>query len=856
MAATRPAMAARRPATAGPAADTRRVQVAVDAAGVPGGQTYTYHIPARPELVGLGPGHAVVVPYGRRQVVGVILGDSDDDPGLVTKPVLARVHADRSLLPSLQARLADFVARHYLAPPGMVIRAMLPPGLLERVELVARRPAADAEPAITPVGSGSEPWAGLLEHVAAAGDEGIAVDLLPAQQNRATLLRLLREAEAARHLHLEWRLRPPGARPRQERVARSTAAGLALSRDLAAGRALPGRPLGPRQLALLRELAALQLPPISEDAPISDVIPGLPAAHLAVCHGASALSGLIRRGLVELTTGTRRRRPAQGLGAAARGSTERGSRPTGAQLRPEQAALVERVEGLLSRRRHAVLLVEGATASGKTAVYSAAVAAALRHGRGAIVLVPEIALATPLVDRLRHDLEVDPALLHSALSEGERADEWRRIRTGETSVVVGTRSAVLAPLPDPGVIIVDEEHDAAYKSDRTPRYQARDVAMELGRLAAAPVILGSATPDVVSVGRAELGLVEHHRLVERSGSGGVPVEVVDLRTELAAGNRGFLSAALAEALDGLDRAHGERAILVINRRGSASVVLCRDCGYVQVCPECQRPLVFHATAMALRCHHCGATAPLAQRCPACASVRIRYLGGGTERVEREVTLRYPDLRIGRLDRDVVERRGAATRVVDDFTEGRLDVLVGTSLVTKGLDVPEVTLVGVVSADVALNLPDERAAERTYQFLTQAVGRAGRGERPGRALIQTYQPEHPAIRAVVEGDGRDFIAGQLAQRRTWGSPPFGSVIRLTVAMTDRDEAWTEARRLAAELRTRTTAASTVLGPAPAFVARRAGRWRFHVVLRGTDPAGVLGGDPGVPWSVDVDPESVM
>jgi len=224
-------------------------------------------------------------------------------------------------------------------------------------------------------------------------------------------------------------------------------------------------------------------------------------------------------------------------------------------------------------------------------------------------------------------------------------------------------------------------------------------------------------------------------------------------------------------------------------------------------------------------------------------------------------MRSPKLRVGRLDRDVVKRRGAAARVIDDFAEGRLDVLVGTSLVTKGLDVPEVTLVGVVSADVALNLPDERAAERTYQLLTQAVGRAGRGERPGRALIQTYQPDHPAIRAVADRDARDFLSGELAQRRVWGSPPFGSVIKLTVAMADREAALTEARRLATDLRARAAASvegspAAVLGPAPAYIARRAGRWRFQLVLRGPDPAALLGGDPGAPWSVDVDPESVM
>ncbi|MDQ3447906.1 MAG: primosomal protein N' [Chloroflexota bacterium] len=845
-----------------PSPVVRRVEVAVDASGVPGGQSFTYHLPPGPELGGVGPGDAVLVPYGRRQVVGVVLGEGDPTSDRATKPVLARIHGE-PLLPPLQARLAAFVARYYLAPPGMVVRAMLPPGLLERAELVACRPTLDSSadqgdtPAMpetkegSPTASPDDPCASLVSRIDAAGPQGIAVDLLPADPDRAALLRTLRQAEAAGHLELEWRLRRPGARPRERRVARLSAAGLEVARELAGSRLQAGRPLGPRQRALIEELA--------EGEVVRAASGGVAAADLAARHGASAVTGLARRGLLDLDTTTVQRRPVQGQGATARGSTERGSLPTGAELRPEQRELTERVEALVTQRRPEVVLLEGGTASGKTAVYSAAVASALRHGLGAIVLVPEISLATPLLDRLRHDLGVDPALLHSALSEGERADEWRRIRSGETNVVVGTRIAVLAPLAEPGVVIVDEEHDAAYKSDRTPRYQARDVAIELGRLAGVPVILGSATPDVVSLGRAEQGLVEHHRLVARSGIRSVPVEVIDLRAELATGNRGLISAALAAALEELDRSRGERAILVINRRGSASVVLCRDCGYVQVCPECQRPLVFHATAMALRCHHCGASAPTAQRCPACTSVRIRYLGGGTERVEREVALRSPGLRVGRLDRDVVERKGAAARVVDDFAEGRLDVLVGTSLVTKGLDVPEVTLVGVVSADVGLNLPDERAAERTYQLLTQAVGRAGRGDLPGRALIQTYQPEHPAIRAVADGDGRDFIAGQLALRRTWGSPPFGSVIKLTVALPDRDKAMTEARRLAADLRGRAAehgGRTAVLGPAPAYIVRRAGRWRFHVVLRGSDPAALLGGDPGPPWSVDVDPESLM
>ena len=474
------------------------------------------------------------------------------------------------------------------------------------------------------------------------------------------------------------------------------------------------------------------------------------------------------------------------------------------------------------------------------------------------MLVPEIALAVPLLDRLGYDLGVDVALLHSALGEGERADEWRRIRAGEVKVVVGTRIAALAPLADPGVIIVDEEHDPAYKSDRTPRYQARDVAIELGKLAGAPVVLGSATPDVVTYGRAERGEIE--RIVLPRVAGARPrVDVVDLRAELAAGNRGLLSRELSDALESLNTQDHEQAILVINRRGSASVIVCRDCGYVQICPECQRPLVFHANTLSLRCHHCGATAPVARRCPACESVRIRYLGGGTQRVEREVQIRFPNLRVVRLDRDVVERKGEATRVVDAFAAGDFDVLVGTALVTKGLDVPQVTLVGVVSADIALNLPDQRAAERTYQLLVQAIGRAGRGERAGTAIVQTYLPDHPVITALVADDALGFYDAELASRRLFNAPPFGDVIKLTVALEDREAAEQKAVAMAADLRERVRGSGArveVLGPLPAYIARRAGRWRFHVVLRGARPMDVLGTDPGAPWSVDVDPESLL
>ncbi len=581
---------------------------------------------------------------------------------------------------------------------------------------------------------------------------------------------------------------------------------------------------------------------------------GVPAAGPAERHSAAAIAGLVRRGLVRTEVRERPRRPLAG-----RPVGSRGARPAGASLTPEQDEALLLVLEAIRTRNPTPILLDGVTGGGKTAIYVEAISASLAAGRPALLLVPEIALATPIVDRLRAELAVRIAVMHSGLGEGERADEWRRIRAGDVDLVVGTRTALLSPLADLGLVIVDEEHDAAYKSDRTPRFQARDAALVLGDLAGACVVLGSATPSVETMGHARSG--RYRRAVLRVRPSGTEpfVSAVDLRAELAAGNRGLLSDALAGAIGELDTAAGDRAILVINRRGTASVVMCRDCGHVQACPDCDRPLVYHQAGATLRCHHCGRGWPLASRCPACESPRIRYLGGGTQRVERELRARFPRLRVSRLDRDVVERKGAADRVLDAFASGRLDVLVGTSLVAKGLDIPEVTLVGVVSADIALNLPDERASERTYQLLAQAVGRAGRGDRPGLAIVQTYRPEHRAIRAVVDRDAAAFYDEELALRERFGSPPFGRLIKLTVGLEDREAAEREAVAMAGRLRARAVELALqvqVVGPAPAYVARRADRWRYHVVLRGPDPVRLLDPPPGSPWSVDVDPESLL
>jgi primosomal protein N' (replication factor Y) len=813
-------------ATQAAALTGRLVEVAIDTGGVAGDRTWTYAVPDA--LRDVRAGEAVLLEWGRRRALGIVLGDISAADGVTPRPLAARVRTDGPLLPPLALALAREIAGHYLAPVALVIRAMLPPGLLERLDLVAT--ALDG-----PQPADDRVTAAVLDALAAGPK---ALRSLPVAESRPALLRRLRALEVAGRLHLEWTLGAAGALPRFERWACLTETGS----EVASGARRPdGRAIGARQRAVLDELLAAGAS-------------GLAAAGLAARHGSGSVASLGRRGLVDLETRERMRDP-----LAAREVGVRGARPAAAPLSAAQAGAAVDVVAAITARDSGPFLLDGPTGAGKTAVYAEAIAACLAGGRPALVLVPEIALALPLVDRLRAELRAEVAVVHSGLGEGERADAWRRIRAGAVDVVVGTRTAVLAPFADVGLIVVDEEHEAAYKSDRTPRIQARDVAVRLGALAGAAVVLGSATPATESEGRARLGAYRRVTLPERLAGAPPVVELVDLRQELASGNRGLLSGLLATRLAALDRAAGDRAILVINRRGAASAVLCRDCGHVQACAECTRPLVYHQAGMTLRCHHCGAAAPMATRCPACGSPRIRYLGGGTERLESEVRDRFPGLRVGRLDRDVVERRGAAERVVDAFTDGRLDVLVGTSLVAKGLDIPEVTLVGVVSADIALTLPDERAAERTYQLLAQAVGRAGRGRRAGRAVIQTYQPEHPAIRAVVTGDAAAFYDAELAARRLFGAPPFGSTIKLTVGLEDRDAARAAGREMAERLRAQASErglAATVAGPAPAYIPRRAGRWRFNVVVRALDPRAVLDGDPGPPWSVDVDPESLL
>ena len=578
-------------------------------------------------------------------------------------------------------------------------------------------------------------------------------------------------------------------------------------------------------------------------------------------------------------------------------------------------AEIERVIRSTDQPSPAAYLLHGVTGSGKTEIYLRAIAATLAQGKQAIALVPEIALTPQTVRRFAARFGERVTVYHSDLSPGERYDVWRKARTGQVQVVVGARSALFLPLPNVGLIVLDEEHDPSYKeSQRSPRYHARDAALHLARLLGATLLLGSATPSLESFYAAQLGQIRlldlprrimgHAKAIaeqqkqlhlrqtvyrpvdalhpETRYAELPPVQVVDLRQELRAGNRSMFSRALQEALDRVLAAH-QQAILFLNRRGTATFVICRDCGHVLACEHCDVPLTYHEGAArsetgrsrggvarsetghssqgVIVCHHCGRRAVQPDQCPQCASRRIRYLGAGTEKIAEQVSTLWPQARVVRWDRDVTGAKGSHDAILEQFASRQADVMVGTQMIAKGLDLPLVTLVGVINADVGLYLPDFRAAERSFHLLTQVAGRAGRSLLGGQVIVQSYRPEHYVIQAARRHDYLDFTRQELSFRRELGYPPFRRLARLIFLHQDRERAKTEAEALARGLRfaihERGAGSVDLIGPAPCFFGREQGKYRWHIVVRAPDPAAFLRSfDLPAGWRIDVDPVSLL
>lgn len=566
--------------------------------------------------------------------------------------------------------------------------------------------------------------------------------------------------------------------------------------------------------------------------------------------------------------------------------------PTSApKLTTDQQKVWEQIRPALERRECEQFLLHGVTGSGKTEIYLRGIGEALAQGRSAIFLVPEIALTPQTVRRVSERFPGQVALVHGSLPMGERYDAWQRARARDIKVIVGTRSALFTPLPDIGLVVLDEEHDASYKQApwmSEPHYHARDAAVFLAKRHRAVLILGSATPDLGSWQRARKGqftplhlpkriMGHRQRIQQQADRLGLEtvyrqdaddaltielptVDVVDMRTELRGGNTSMFSLELQRALaDVLER--GEQAMLLLNRRGQATYVFCRDCGYVLECERCDSPLTYHRFDRNLRCHHCGGGQPQPSSCPECGSGRIRYFGAGTQQVESALHEMFPSAKTLRWDIDTARSPKMHFEILEQFVERQADVLIGTQMIAKGLDLPLVTLVGVVSADLGLALPDYRAGERVFQLLTQVAGRAGRGVLGGRVILQTYRPEHYIIQAAAKHDYLGFSAQELSYRRDMGYPPFRRLARIVFSAANADRAQQQAESAASRLRRilheRDLSGTSLIGPAPCFFSRIDRQYRWQLLLRGPDPRAALRElKPEAGWQIDIDPLDIL
>jgi primosomal protein N' (replication factor Y) len=754
--------------------------------------SYTYRIP---ETLAdrVAPGARVVVPVRRRELIGIVLGTDEPAPDKAARDILAAPDEVPAVPEGLLAT-GRWMAEYYGSPIGLTLKSMLPAGLWGESQVIAVR------------SSGRWKIGGIagevLDELAERGGEA-AVPLLSRVLRRPVWDAVHRLVSVGA---VSLRVEPP-----------DTAGAVATERVVA----LHGEPPTLLERATLFKRRARRrelyeaLESLGGSAHVRHVVEQLG-------FGEAVVRGLVSQGLAKVTTAERVRDPF-------------GDSPGTPPPETLTAAQAEAVEAIGSLAPGAAALLFGVTGSGKTLVYLEAVKRVLAGNRGAIVLVPEIGLTPQTVSRLRGAFGDQVAVLHSALSDGERADAWRLLRRGERRVAVGARSAIFAPVQDLGIVVLDEEHEASYKNGEAPRYLTRDVAAVRARIEGAALVLGSATPSLEAMARAgdRLRLL---RLPERIGARPLPpVEIVDLRVAPKVTGTGPVawSAALDSAIAGT-LARGEQALLLLNRRGYAAFLHCPDCGEVWQCPRCTISLTVHRSPASLRCHYCGHEEALPFSCRKCANPVQQMRGVGTQQLEQVLAERYPGARVARMDLDTTSTKWSHQRILGAVERGEVDLLIGTQMIAKGLDFPNVTLVGVVDADTGLYLPDFRAAERTFQLLAQVAGRAGRGPKGGKVIVQTRHPQHHALIWSARHDVEGFLREELELRRAPPYPPEVHLVNLVVSGEDQQLTASRTAELAdwcSALVAHHSLDVSVLGPAPCPLARIKDRWRWHVLLKG-------------------------
>ncbi|MBA3445348.1 MAG: primosomal protein N' [Gemmatimonadales bacterium] len=753
---------------------------------------YTYRIP---ETLGdrVVPGTRAVVAVRRRELIGLVVAVDTEPPAAAARDILAIPDSEPALSPALLAT-AEWISGYYGAPIGLTLKSVLPAGMWGESQVIVA----------------------LNDGAAVPG--GVAGELISWLQQRGGRAAVSTASRALKRPL--WDV--------IERLARVEAVKLEVQPPDTSAAGLTERMLSlaeERPTLLERDTLFRRRPKQRQLYETLEMLGGSASVrHLSeqLGFGDSVLKALVRGSLAHLTRSEVLRDPFSGSPAV----------PPPSDLTADQSAALAAVSTLAPGEG---ALLFGVTGSGKTLVYLEAVRQVLNEGRGAIVLVPEIGLTPQTVSRFRGAFGDEIAVLHSALSDGERADAWRRLRRGERRVAVGARSAVFAPVADLGIIVIDEEHEASYKNGETPRYHAREVAAVRARLEGARLILGSATPSLETTVAAESRL-RLLRLPHRVGARPLPpVEVIDLRSAPKVAGTGPIP--WSEALDAAmvsTFAKEEQALLLLNRRGYAAFLQCPDCGEVWQCPHCSISLTVHQAPAGLRCHYCGHEEPLPFTCRACANPVQQMRGVGTQQLERMLADRYPEARIARMDLDTTSTKWSHQRILAKVESGETDLLIGTQMIAKGLDFPNVTLVGVVDADTGLYLPDFRSAERTFQLLAQVAGRAGRGPKGGRVLVQTRHPAHHALMWARLHDAESFLREERRIREDPAYPPATSLVNLLVSGSDEREVGQQAAALAdwcTRLVDRHALPLTVLGPAPCPLVRIKDRWRWHVLLKG-------------------------